>query len=332
MSIVCCSTGKARVFYQIPRSGGFKIRLKGETKWITYPAAEKVTFACTDKNPFQGGQVQNKLYKVSYAGNSVNWGAINNYLIFTGPIGQIQAFTPDNDVLIPTGQGLKNLRGPAGDKYIWWGGVIRNGSFRYVDNGNIWITTVEREDGTPLAQDIEESGPSKQFKVIGAETGYTYLDITVDECPDVQTFACIFDVKNTQSIDIELPKKTIPWVSLPSSWIPLMNGYKPFITLDSCIKIVDDSIDKAIEIWIVYTAPGSAIEFDPFNLTGWNKKVKSIPYPKGCPPPKAWVECCPNGICGEDKKCPKETVCQVDCEGFRCCYDGKGNLIKKIKL
>jgi hypothetical protein len=60
--------------------------------------------------------------------------------------------------------------------------------------------------------------------------------------------------------------------------------------------------------------------------------ILDISSPKGCPPPKVWIECCPNGICGEDKKCPKETVCQIDCEGFRCCYDGKGKLIKKIKL
>lgn len=338
MTTVCCSTGKARVYYIIPGKGGLKYKLKGQTKWQTVTAEEPLTSTCTDiPNVLVGGQCGNKYYRLTFAFTDNAGTTDRKYIDIKGKITGMQS------VVHYSANGSYNF-------HFW---QVTNDSNQMVEvqcNGynqanlgggwnigpdNLYqLVNTERLDGTSQADDIAQCGgdnPTKKFTVLG-ESGRKYAEIEVKECPDVQTVDCIFDEKNTKSIDIELPKKTIPWVSLPSSWIPLMNGYKPFITLDSCIKIVDDSIDKAIEIWIVYTAPGSAIEFDPFNLTGWNKKVKSIPYPKGCPPPKAWIECCPNGICGEDKKCPKETVCQVDCEGFRCCYDGKGNLIKKIKL
>lgn len=313
--IVCCSTGKARVYYIIPGKGGLKYKRKGQTKWETITADEKLLSECVENNRTEGIWL--------------NWtdgdGLAKETLLQSG-LYEPPKTKVSNWRLEWASMGAYNAN-------VWFCDITDALGTRSVRTicGDMACSPYVRSMSQPSPKIIREDTPKFTFRIKG-ESGKVYLSLELEECPDVQTVDCIFDEKNTKSIDIELPKKTIPWVSLPSSWIPLMNGYKPFITLDSCIKIGDDSIDKAIEIWIVYTAPGIAIEFDPFNLTGWNKKVKSIPYPKGCPPPKAWIKCCPNGICGEDKKCPKETVCQVDCEGFRCCYDGKGNLIKKIKL
>ena len=44
--MTCCSSGKARIYYNIPTQGGLKYKLKNSTKWNTIIANEPLTSSC----------------------------------------------------------------------------------------------------------------------------------------------------------------------------------------------------------------------------------------------------------------------------------------------
>ena len=183
------------------------------------------------------------------------------------------------------------------------------------------VTGIIRLDGTSKADDIDQCGgnnPTKKFTVTGTETGTKYLEIEVDECPAVQNIPCKFDPAKEQHIDVEM----IPYTELPVN----LPNYPLF---QDCIEI--NSVGNLVVIEKVTTRNyGPKADDDP-SVRETRKIIRSLESPKGCPPPKVRVECCPKGICGEDKKCPKGTTCEIVCNGFKCCYRNN-KLIRSIKL
>lgn len=322
-NIVCCSTGKARVYYIVPGKGGLQYKLKGQSTWKKVLADEPLTTKCEDiPGVTKGGQCRDKSYKITI-GNDYFYVGENryreDYFYATGKIDHTE-FNVDGDIHINS---FTNAPGPQGkmipvtvkgeNNTILSSGQIPTG---WDGNNFVRVISIIRTDGTSQADDIAQCGdgdkPTKKFTVLG-ESGRKYAEIEVKECPDVQTVDCIFDEKNTKSIDIEMVVS--PYVE---HCLQLINGenYAGSYVQINNLKRLTPLGEAEHRMRPPFLTAGPVIGFSP----------------KGCPIPKVWIECCPNGICGEDKKCPKETVCQVDCEGFRCCYDGKGNLIKKIKL
>jgi hypothetical protein len=297
--MTCCSSGKARVYYNIPQKGGFKYRIKGEKAWTTILANEPLSSTCVTINNAITNYLIEGTADIAYGPEPLDppngsWIARFNRVI-PGPILGIEERADLGgyalDVIIPSGR--INLIG-------------NSGAYRYIVNFNY---TVTRLDGQP---------DKKQFTITGSETETKYVDIEVDECPDVQTIPCKFDPAKEKFIDVEM----IPYTELP---IPL-----PSYPLEQdCIKIT--SVGNFVVIEKVTTRNyGPTGDNDPA-VRETTKIIKSIESPKGCPAPKVRVECCPNGICGEDKKCPKGTTCELICNGFKCCYS-KGVLIRSIKL
>jgi len=296
--------------------GGLQYKLKGQSTWKKVLADEPLTTKCEDiPGATKGGQCRDKSYKITI-GNDYFYVGENryreDYLYATGKIDSVE-FNVDGDIHFNS---FTNAPGPQGklipvtvkgeNNTILTSGQIPTG---WDGNNFVRVISIIRTDGTAPADDIAQCGgdnPTKKFTVLG-ESGRKYVEIQVKECPDVQTFGCIFDEKNTKSRDREFP---------------INPDYLHCFSIETYADM--------------YGQPSTRVLYSSTHIeTGITRLVTSVidvSSPKGCPPPKAWIECCPNGICGEDKKCQKETVCQIDCEGFRCCYDGKGNLIKKIKL
>ena len=290
----CCSTGKARVYWIVPTKVGLKYRLKGEKAWKTILADEPLTSNCVIKNnAITNYLVAGNVY-VSFGNSSYNQGFSK---IILGPI---LNFTSSGD---GTTQGASLLA-------ITQNGAIpihSTTSSYYLLTAN-YQYTVTRLDGQP---------DKKQFTVTGTETGTKYVDIEVDECPAVQTIPCKFDPAKEQHIDVEM----IPYTELPVN----LPNYPLF---QDCIEI---SVGNLVVIEKVTTRNyGPKADDDPL-VRETRKIIRSLESPKGCPPPKVRVECCPKGICGEDKKCPKGTTCELICNGLKCCYRN-GKLIRSIKL
>jgi hypothetical protein len=299
MNETCCASGKARVYYNIPIKGGLKYRLKGEKAWKTILADETLTTTCIVKNNAVTNYLVQGTFDISYGPEPLappDGTRIENFSkVILGPIlwfeerAELGGFGLD----AITALGRVNIRS-------------QSGAYRYIVYFNY---TVTRLDGQP---------DKKQFTVTGTETGTKYLEIEVDECPDVQTIPCKFDPAKEQYIDVEM----IPYFPLP---IPLPS----YPINQDCIEI--NSVGNFVVIQKVTTRNyGPTGDNDP-TVRRTEKIIKTVESPKGCPPPKVRVECCPNGICGQDKRCPKGTTCEVVCDGFKCCYkDGK--LIRSIKL
>lgn len=265
--MTCCSSGKARVYFNIPTKGGLKYKLKNSTKWTTLLADEPLTHSCSQATE------KDAQYSVTCGIDGFD---CNPFCV--GPISWI------GNNAIQTGNGIFYFQGRI---------VGRN------CDGN--LTIVRQSPGKD----------SKIFTVTGTETGTKYLEIEVDECPDVQTIPCKFDPAKEQFIDIEMSASP---------------------NIISCIDIMEagpNPVTGALGIHIILrkTVIDPEGQYRP-------PATQSRGYhysPKGCPAPKARVECCPKGICGEDKKCPKGTTCELICNGFKCCYI-KGKLVRSIKL
>jgi hypothetical protein len=296
MAIFCCSSGKARVYYIIPGKGGLKYKRKGQTKWETITADEKLVHECVENNRTEGIWL--------------NWtdgdGLAKETLLQSG-LYEPPKTKVSNWRLEWASMGAYNAN-------VWFCDITDALGTRSVRTicGDMACSPYVRSMSQPSPKIIREDTPKFTFRIKG-ESGKVYLSLELEECPDVQTVDCIFDEKNTRSMDIEMV-------------------VSPYV--EHCLEISSGENYAGAYIQINHlkrlTPLGEAEDrLRPPPITGGPVIGFS---PKGCPPPKVWVECCPNGICGEDKKCPKESVCQIDCEGFRCCYDGKGNLIKKIKL
>jgi hypothetical protein len=299
MSITCCSTGKARVYYIKPGKGGLKYKRKGQTKWETITADEKLVHECVENNRTEGiwlnwtdgdGLPQETLLQSGL--NEPPETTVSNWRLQWASMGAFSAnvwFCDITDAL-----GTRSVRTICGD---------------------MACSSYVRSINQPSPKIIRENIPRFTFRIKGETSGKIYLSLELEECPDVQTVDCIFDEKNTQSRDVVMP---------------IDDRVKACIIIESYTDMFGKPSTRAI----LHKEANPNLNLDyPYSPKPPNAvSILDISSPKGCPPPKAWIECCPNGICGEDKKCPKETVCQVDCEGFRCCYDGKGNLIKKIKL
>lgn len=280
MSSTCCSSGKARVFYNIPTQGGLKYKLKNSTKWRTMLVDEKVTHEC-----------------VAFSGTTVNWACSS---------GETGETTFNYPVSIDEVVGGTRVSG----FYVLLGTRTDTG-------GGVSVDT--RCDRFGPAPNYFLSGNSRyKFTVTGTETGTKYLEIEVDECPDVQTIPCKFDPAKEQFIDVEM----IPYTELP---IPLPN----YPIFQDCIEITRVGNFTVVEK-VTKRNYGPKGDSDP-TVRETKTILLVLDSAENCPPPQVRVECCPKGICGEDKKCPKGTTCELICNGFKCCYS-KGVLIRSIKL
>lgn len=301
----CCSSGKARVYYNIPQQGGLKYKLKNSTKWATISENETLSHDCKiNQNLNRQYSVKIK-FSCSLSGNS----EANDILL--GPLAGKILF---REKIEYSNSGMSI--------YLWQ--FSTNSGISWINSGcNTRKAPEDTGDRDLLLShsveiDLIDDPKPKKFTVTGTETGTKYLEIEVDECPDVQTIPCKFDPAKEQFIDVEM----IPYTELP---IPFPN----YPIFQDCIEIT--SVGDLVVIEKVTTRNyGPTGDNDP-SVRETTKIIKSIESPKGCPAPKVRVECGPNGICGEDKKCPKGTTCELICNGFKCCYS-KGVLIRSIKL
>ena len=290
--MICCSSGKARVYYNIPTQGGLKYKLKNSTKWIKIAANEELTHQCID-----------------FSGTKLEW----NCPLESGGGGQIGSYIHPAQI--------KRIGLLGGGQVTNWIIICQTVS-EPIQSINIH-STCPRFGNPPQNIRFTENVKYK-FTVTGTETGTKYLEIEVDECPDVQTIPCKFDPAKEQYFDVELG-------NFDASILRKIPGFPEFLPtkLRNCIEIVTH--ENAILIKKVGQMGYKSGGQDIWIPTLLDQPIRQIESPKGCPAPKVRVECCPNGICGEDKKCPKGTTCELICNGFKCCYS-KGVLIRSIKL
>jgi hypothetical protein len=313
MTTICCSTGKARVYYIKPGKGGLKYKRKGQTKWETITADEKLVHECVENNRTEGIWL--------------NWtdgdGLPQETLLQSG-LNEPPETTVSNWRLEWASMGAYNAN-------VWFCDITDALGTRSVRTicGDMACSPYVRSMSQPSPKIIREDTPKFTFRIKG-ESGKVYLSLELEECPVVQTVDCIFDEKNTKYRDVEMAYndriKTCIVIGYPGDKLPFPGAGSTsdeyYVVPNNLVMVFKTAVINPDAIY-----PGRPPISPPPVVGVLNLEVK-----KPCPPPKVWIECCPNGICGEDKKCPKETVCQIDCEGFRCCYDGKGKLIKKIKL
>lgn len=289
MNEVCCSSGKARIYYNIPTKGGLKYKFKGSNKWTTITSNESLISSCI-KMP-----VPEKYYNV--AGNNIYVGTFLAPFEYSAGVNYLS---------------VTDSRGyTAGRNVFPWFTPEQGESYPP------YTVAIWRADGTSPENDLAEQ--KYKFVVKGADSGTIYhQDQNLDECPDVQTIPCKFDPAKERFIDVEM----IPYFPLP---IPLPS----YPINQDCIEIT--SVGNFVVIQKVTTRNyGPKGDNDP-SVRRTEKIIKTVESPKGCPAPKVRVECCPNGICGENKRCPKGTDCESICNGFKCCYKN-GKLIRSIKL
>jgi hypothetical protein len=330
MSSNCCSSGKARIYYNIPTKGGLKYKLKNSTQWKSIFAEESLTSTCLEiPGAFTGGQCDNKSYRVfinhnqSYQPNPVYPAIIKNYDYYFDTNGRVDFIkflsiekTGINSISVSRGFGNVFIHAYA----------IRNQDGQEFTTGfsaliirdyttNIYsVTGIIRLDGTSKADDIDQCGgnnPTKKFTVTGTETGTKYLEIEVDECPAVQNIPCKFDPAKEQYIDVEM--STSP-------------------NVESCIDVVEadpNPITGGLGVHIILIKIVRDHKGGP-RPPIWSSRGYFY-SPKGCPAPKVRVECCTTPDCQNNKKCPKGTTCEIVCNGFKCCYRN-GKLIRSIKL
>jgi hypothetical protein len=287
----CCSSGKARVYYNLPKKGELKYRLKGEKVWKTITVVEPLECTCITKY------------------NGLSYSIAGHYDTFDKTTNVFKGRTSFSAIVLGPILGFEEVN--------ITGGSITFGSFslRAITQQGSHIIVQKLEYNTLAqftytVQRLNGEDP-KQFTITGTETNTKYVDIEVDECPDVQTIPCKFDPAKEQYQDIVL--STSPnvescieiWEADPN---PVTGGLGVHIVL---IKIVrDHKGGPRPPIW---------------SSRGYHYS------PKGCPPPKVRVECCTTPDCQNNKKCPKGTTCEIVCGGFKCCYS-KGVLIRSIKL
>ena len=306
MNETCCASGKTRVYYNVPTKGGLKYKLKNSNKWQTiFPNSnESLNSTCIINENLNRQYLVKLDYSCSTENRTVNkilWGPLEGKIIFREKI----EYSNSGMALY-----LWQYSFDSGINWTYSGCHTRKAPENEGDRDIL--------SGYSLKIDLIGDPKPKKFTVTGTETGTKYLEIEVDECPDVQTIPCKFDSAKERYIDVEM----IPYFPLP---IPLPS----YPINQDCIEI--NSVGNLVVIQKVTTRNyGPTGDNDP-TVRRTEKIIKTVESPKGCPPPKVRVECCPNAICGQDKRCPKGTTCELVCDGFKCCYkDGK--LIRSIKL
>ena len=289
---LCCSSGKARVCYNIPQKGGFKYRIKGEKAWTTILANEPLSSTCVTINNAITNYLIEGTADIAYGPEPLDppdgsW-IISFNRVIPGPILGIEERAELGgyalDVIIPSER--INIIG-------------NSGAYRYIVNFNYTVTKL---DGQP---------DKKQFTITGTETGTKYLEMEVDECPAVQTIPCKFDPAKEQYIDVEM--STSP-------------------NVESCIDVVEadpNPITGGLGVHIILIKIVRDHKGGP-RPPIWSSRGYFY-SPKGCPAPKVRVECCTTPDCQNNKKCPKGTTCEIVCNGFKCCYRNN-KLIRSIKL
>ena len=85
-------------------------------------------------------------YTVVFTWTSINWGSGTSTRGYIGPVGAIEPFVGDTQIKINTGSGLQITNSDGADANFWWGGTFSNFSFRYIEEGNISISSIVRSD------------------------------------------------------------------------------------------------------------------------------------------------------------------------------------------
>jgi hypothetical protein len=295
----CCSSGKARVYWIIPTKGGLKFKKKGEKKWQTVDADEPLTYTC-DPSPSSNTQylVTGTYIQSFKKGTNTTTSNGTFSAVISGPILGYESFDPNNER-------IKNMNLLA---------ITPSGNIRVCSPGQINLSSdesISRSYGTPTATRIDNGQDPVKFIIKGTESENIYIYLELPECPDVQTIPCKFDPAKEQFIDVEMSASP---------------------NVISCIDIMEadpNPVTGGLGIHIILRK--TVIDSQGQPRPPGTQSRGYYYSPKGCPAPKARVECCPNGICGEDKKCPKGTTCELICNGFKCCYSN-GKLIRSIKL
>lgn len=189
-------------------------------------------------------------------------------------------------------------------------------------------------DGNLIITRISPGQDPYLFTIKG-ESGQIYHQQIVTQCPDVQQAGCVFDPKNEQTLTVELPQldlsllRNIPgWPSaLPTNFKSCLEAVKlpnaQFLLGEPRIGFIA-SLNIPVELRGLIPN-GVTIPWLFDQLLDF-----SIPLKEGCPEPKVKIQC-EGDPKDRSKKCPPETDCQLECNGFLCCYS-KGRLIQSIKL
>ncbi len=285
----CCSSGKARVYYNIPLQGGLKYRLKGESIWRLISANEPLTSSCVF---LEYHQTPNESYFVNFY-SSTN--TIEDYFIINEPFSSavsIEDFLSNNII-------VKRV------------GVKGYGGYSLFSNDLTY--KLKKKNG-------QEPPKKYKFTVTGTETNTKYLEINVEGgCPDVQVIPCKFDPAKEKYFDVELiPDGTVDLFGVPVLTPPVKE----------CIELTTTGNQVVIEKVKTIKRFGTVLDETLEERT----ILRDLRSPSGCPPPQVRVVCCNTPDCKDKKKeCPRETTCELVCNGWKCCYRN-GVLIKSIRL
>ena len=149
--MTCCSSGKARVYYNIPSKSGLKYKLKGSTKWQTIFANELLTFSC-----------------IKFSGTTITWTCpLDLENGFGGQSGSYTHPVPISFLGVQGGFQVSN--------WIINCQTISNP----IESVNI-PSTCARNGDPPININFTENEKYK-FTITGTDTNTKYVDIEVDE-------------------------------------------------------------------------------------------------------------------------------------------------------
>lgn len=318
-----CCVGKARIYYKEPI--GFQLRYKpNEGGWTTIIASEPLVTTC---NP-ETQQNENVLYRLTGEYVAIASACSYDYSFAQASEFQYINLRPPIGMFLTADSGTCPNRGSYYRLYYYHGNP-RQETEIYIQAGTgpfqrihvAYSYTVSRMDG---------GGDSVvyTFKVTGANTGTEYVNISgLTQCPEVDNQGCVMGEEKYIDVDMAGLNSKILRVIPGFGKIPILTVYR------ECIKTKTESknaignftgsnrliIQKTLEV---------EVPFSGFIDTNITSVVKTILYPDGCPPPPIKVVC----TSGDDeKKCPPDTDCEVNCGSFKCCWKN-GKLIKEISL
>lgn len=148
------------------------------------------------------------------------------------------------------------------------------------------------------------------FKVIGADTGTVYREISGEECPTVVSNNCV--MSEERYIDVEM-----------GAGLPLLPSFIP----DCLIALTGFPLpENAIQIRKIRVNQTSNTNPLRPRLPELVLTLNGLP---GCPA-EYRIVCCPNGECEPEEQCPPDTDCALDCGNFVCCYKN-GRVIATVR-
>jgi hypothetical protein len=311
---VCCTNGKARIYYKEAYDKGVAIKKHSEIKWTTVKGIPPYSWSY-EPIPGSGDGIPYRCD--SYSTNSSNQGEQYRLVNFTGPITFL---------------------------YYVWMKYIGYPIYRFVDMGIYSSNTVTKTDswGLTIGYIQVSIGDSptpvniaEHFFNGGVGSVFTITSYTItrrDELPPGQGEKHSFTLYDQAGELISFECDICPQVRVLGYEFPYYESY-----IDVELKNYSLSSLLFKDCFDILRNQGG---YSKVQRTSWKAVFTPLPVQvidivlsleekEGLPLPQIRVVCCETGEC--DKECPPNT-CAVDCHGTRCCYDRDGRLVRSIQL